>query len=151
VITVETSDLAYDLQTYTFTLTAIADDSNDFLADTFVLSTKQECWDAVVTLPSFISDPTTGLTVTYELFQAQSIEFNEAIDTTVGTCGAFTYELIYVSNDQEVDTGVYTIDASTAATPLIKAQPTTRDWVSAGFAVYLKATLGNYSSFTSSN
>jgi len=150
VITVFTSDEAvYDKTSHTFTVTVTSTTSNPVstVSDTFDLEIKSQCWDVVLTAPSFIST-----SETFELFAAQSIEFNEAVDTTLsGSCGAFTYVLYNVADDSQVDPATYSINTADPSTPIIEATPDVRaTWIKT-HNFYIVATYDSYESVNSSN
>jgi len=150
VITVfTTNEAVYDKTSHTFTVTVTSTTSNPVstVSDTFDLEIKSQCWDVVLTAPSFIST-----SETFELFATQSIEFNEAVDTTLsGSCGAFTYVLYNVADDSQVDPATYSINTADPTTPLIEATPDVRaTWIKT-HNFYIVATYDSYESVNSSN
>ena len=148
-LTINTADLAtFDLDEYAMVLTATSTLSGEAAATrAFTLTLKSQCWDVTLTPPSFVSS-----TLTVDLFATQAIEFNEADDPTLSNaCGDFSYKIYYESNDAEVDTAVYSVDASTQSAPLISATPTDRGAWIGSFTFYVVATYGSYNSVTATS
>ena len=58
------------------------------------VSFEDVCWESTLVAPSFFTS-----SLTYDLFQEQSIYFNNMENTSEGAtfCGGFTYDLRYVS------------------------------------------------------
>jgi len=142
VVTINTSDAAYNGLTKDLVLTITSSLSTDPAASassTFTISFVDECAAVTVTAPSFA-------TTTYaaeEMWNPMSFTFSAATES-LGTCGAFTYTFKSVDTAKQADTdAIFSIATLTASgTALDKTK-----WIGT-FSFYVTATLDGYPTIT---